>query len=263
MNIENTLTLDWKNSGINDGDTVLIHSSISNTLRRIETSGVKPSVEIIFESFLRAVGSDGTLVFPLFNFEFTQGVPFDIKETPSHMGALTEFARKHPKSIRTGHPIYSFAVIGKNTSKFDNLKNFSGYGANSPFSVVHELNGKIAVLDLPDQNSMTFYHYVEECCEVPYRYHKTFTAPYMDAEGSCEDETFGLFVRDLEAGVRTKVDPMGELLWEKGIYQGDRPKIGTGLRTIGAQSLFCETKSVIENGKAKGLLYDIEKPISK
>lgn len=54
----------------------------------------------------------GTLLFPSFNFEFTESVPFDIKTTPSHMGALTEAARMHSQAIRTGHPIYSFAAIG-------------------------------------------------------------------------------------------------------------------------------------------------------
>lgn len=258
LDIENRLALDWQSSGIKDGDTVLLHSNVSNTLRRMKKMGEKPSLEIVLNSFLTAVGSEGTLILPLFNFDFTQGVTFDFHETPSHMGALTELARKYPGAIRTGHPIYSFAVIGANAFKFDGVKNFSGYGKDSPFAIIHELKSKIAVLDLPDQNSMTFYHYVEETCDVPYRYHKTFTARYKDTDGFLENKTFGLFVRDIEAGVRTKVDPMGELLWEQGLYEGNRPKVGTGLRTINAAALYDETKRVIDNGNAKGLLYDIE-----
>ena len=258
MSIENELTSQWQSSGIKNGDTVLLHSNVSNTLRRIRKMGEKPSLEIILNSFLNAVGPKGTLVLPLFNFDFTQGVAFDLHETPSHMGALTELARNHPNAIRTGHPIYSFAVIGANASIFDGTKNFSGYGKDSPFAILHELKGKIAVLDLPDQNSMTFYHYVEETCDVPYRYHKTFTALYKDTNGSFKKQTFGLFVRDIDAGVHTKVNPMGELLWDKGLYQGSRPKVGTGLRTIDAEALFDETKKIIDSGNAKGLLYDIQ-----
>ncbi len=258
MKIVDELASDWNKSGISKGSIVLLHSNISNTLRRIKRSGAKPSVDIILDSFLKAVGSDGTLVLPLFNFEFTQGVAFDIQQTPSQMGALTELARHHPAAIRTGHPIYSFVAIGAQTSKFAGLKNFSGYGADSPFGIIHQINATIAILDLPDQNSMTFYHYVEECCDVDYRYHKSFTAPYINGDGSQKDETFGLFVRDVEAGVRTKVDPMGELLWQAGHYLGNRPKVGTGLRTISAETVFEETKSIIISGKAKGLLYDIE-----
>lgn len=258
MHIIDQLTSDWNRSGIAEGSTVLLHSNISNALRRIKKAGFKPSIDIIFDSFLNAVGPDGTLVFPLFNFEFTQGATFNINETPSQMGSLTEYARNRSEAIRTEHPIYSFAAIGKHAGKFEGIRNFSGYGLDSPFGILHEMDATIAVLDLPEQNSMTFYHYVEECCEVSYRYHKKFTGIYVDANGEAKSETFGLFVRDVNAGIKTKVDPMGEILWEKGLYRGCRPKIDTGLRTINATTLFDETKKVLDSGNAKGVLYDVE-----
>ena len=62
-------------------------------------------------------------MFPLFNFDFTSGVQFDIRTSKSHMGALTEEARNHPNAVRTGHPIYSFCAIGKHASKFESLDN--------------------------------------------------------------------------------------------------------------------------------------------
>ncbi|TDA70079.1 MAG: hypothetical protein D9V47_03140 [Clostridia bacterium] len=61
-----------------------------------------------------------------------------------------------------GHPIYSFAVIGALSERFHGVDNFSGNGAGSPFGILCELDGKIAVLDLDDQNSMTFYHHIEQ-----------------------------------------------------------------------------------------------------
>jgi aminoglycoside 3-N-acetyltransferase len=141
---------------------------------------------------------------------------------------------------------------------FRGLKNFSGYGQDSPFGILHRLGGKIGVIDLPDLNSMTFYHYVEESLEAPYRYHKTFTGQYSDEDGVESAKTFGLFVRDVEKGVQTHVDPMGEILWEKGLYTGFRPKEGCGLRVISAPRMFDEVASVLNEGRAKGLLYEIE-----
>jgi aminoglycoside 3-N-acetyltransferase len=110
---------------------------------------------------------------------------------------------------------------------------------------------------LPDQNSMTFYHYIEESLNVSYRYHKTFTGPYVDEEGIEEARSFGLFVRKLDEGVVTHVDPMGEILWDKGLYTGCRPKQGSGLRVISAPRMFNEVAEVIREGKAQGLLYEI------
>ncbi len=104
----------------------------------------------------------------------------------------------------------------------------------SPFAILRELNGKIAVLDLPDQNTMTFYHYVEEMYGVPYRYMKTFTGEYTGSNGKTEVRTYGLFVRDIEKKVLTHVNPAGELMWNNGLYKSFRPHEGTGLRVISA-----------------------------
>lgn len=251
------LAKDWHGSGVRRGDTLLVHSSIGRTLRRISDATRKATPADIINSFLLALGPSGTLMLPLFNFDFTKGVPFDLRNTPSHMGALTETARTWPGAVRTSHPLYSFAVIGQHAQAFGALRNTSGYGADSPFGLLHQMNGKIGILDLPDQESMTFYHFVEECLEVPYRYHKHFSGTYIDADGETSTKSFSLFVRDIDRGVVTNVNPMGEILWEKQAYVGCRPKEGCGLRTIRTSRLFSEVATVIQENRAKGILYDI------
>jgi len=253
-----TLSDEWKEAGVQEGDVLLVHSSLKRTLRRYLKSGTKLSPQNILESFLKAVGSSGTLLFPLFNFDFTKGIAFDMRSTPSHMGALTEAGRIHPFAVRTGHPIYSFAAIGNAAEKFRGINNFSGYGSDSPFALLRELNGKIAVLDLPDQHSMTFYHHVEEMQEVDYRYHKKFTADYTDESGNSESRTYGLFVRNIEKGVLTHVNPAGALLWENSLYSGHRPNVDSGLRVISARKMYDFVTDLIMSGKAKNALYRIE-----
>lgn len=129
------------------------------------------------------------MLFPLFNFDFTESIPFDIRSTPSRMGALAETARTWPGSVRTGHPIYSFAALGAQAQKFSGVDNRSGYSANSTFCMLHDMDGHIAIIDLPDQHSMTFYHHVEEMHEVPYRYFKDFSGSYTDAAGQTSERT--------------------------------------------------------------------------
>jgi aminoglycoside 3-N-acetyltransferase len=106
---------------------------------------------------------------------------------------------------------------------------------------------------------MTFYHHVEEMHNVPYRYHKTFTGDYTDADGVKGRRTYGLFVRDIERGVCTHVDPAGELLWENGLYSGDRPGEGTRLRVISARRMYELVSDIILSGRAEGLLYKLDK----
>ena len=246
------LVEDWRAAGISEGDMVLVHSSTRRTLKR----GYSP--EQIRDSFLEAVGPKGTVLFPLFNFNFCKGDAFDMRSSKSRMGALTEAARQHPEAVRTGHPAYSFAVLGAEAEAFRKVYNSSGYGTDSPFAMLHRRGGKIAVLDLMGQNSMTFYHYVEEMHRVFYRYHKVFTCPFTDWDGVTGERHFSIYVRDLERGVLTDVNPMDERLWDQGLYSGCRPGEGHGLRVIEARKMFDPVAQAITSGEVEGVLFSYE-----
>jgi len=256
------LATQWREAGVRSGETLLLHSSLRRTTRAIARAGgqIADTPEIVLDSLLEALGQYGTLLLPLFNFDFTIGAAFDIRATPSQMGALTEAGRLRSGAVRTGHPIYSFAILGRRAGEFRGVENFSGYGADSPFAMLRAMGGRIGVLDLPDQHSMTFYHHVEEMKAAPWRNHKTFEGDYIGADGARATRRFGLFVRDLQRGVVTDVDAMGELLWSRGLYQGDRPGEGGGLRLIDANTLFDAVSEVIDDGRAQGLLYRLDTP---
>lgn len=252
------LASEWRAAGIEPGDTVLIHTSLKRTFTRYAAQGHTLTAQMILRSFLQALGPSGTLLLPLFNFDFTRGVPFDMRATPSQMGALTEAGRMTPGAVRTGHPIYSFAVLGRQAELFRGVDNFSGYGADSPFAMLRQLDAKIASVNLYDQNSMTFYHHVEEMHNVPYRFHKRFTAPYTDLNGVTEERTYGLFVRNLELGTLTHVNPCGELMWQAGLYSGCRPEEGSGMRVVSARKMYDVVSQIITSGRARGILFRVE-----
>ena len=248
----------WKDCGVNRGDTVLIHSSMRRTFMEIARRGHKATSEVVIDSLLELVGPNGTILFPLFNFDFPVSRQFSILTTPSQMGRVTEDARTTFEGSRTGHPIYSFYAIGKNEKYFSSIDNFSGYGSDSPFSKLRELDGKIAVIDLDDQQSMTFYHHVEEMCAVNYRYHKIFEGAYTNILGICNLRQYSLFVRDLEAGIVTDVNRMGDILWREGLYKGNLPNIGNGLRSISANVMYERTKREIVEGRSMETLFSID-----
>jgi aminoglycoside 3-N-acetyltransferase len=249
----------WHGCGIDPGDTVLIHSSARRTIRRYRDQGVPLTPGHIVESFLTSVGRGGTLLLPVFNYGFNRGEGFDIRTTPSEVGAIPEAGRIHSDAIRTGHPVYSFAAIGHDARAFRDVVNYSGYGLDSPFSILKEMGGKIGILDVIERSSMTYYHYVEEMMNVPYRYHKEFAGEYTDCLGHTTTREFGLFVRYIEPDyyVDPDTNPMGELLWQKGLYGGYPPQTGPGLRTISARTLYDEVADVICKGRAEGILYTL------
>jgi aminoglycoside 3-N-acetyltransferase len=252
-----TLQQRWKRSGLEEGDTILIHSNIKRTLLEYRTSNIQFSPPDILESFLDVIGPRGTLLLPLFNFDFVKGVPFDIRRSESQMGVLTEIGRIFPGAVRTGHPIYSFAAIGYRSSDFSGIDNTSGYAEDSPFGVLKRLEGKIGSLDLEDQKSMTFYHHVEEVKQVDYRYFKSFYGGYTNILGETSFKKYDLYVRDIERGVITDVNRAGELMWGAGLYCGFRPNQGPGLRFVKAKAMFEFVEGLIDAGKALGTLYSI------
>jgi aminoglycoside N3'-acetyltransferase len=227
------------------------------TYRELRNRGFNLDSSVIIDSLLSVLGEKGTLILPLFNFDFPASKFFSMTDTPSQMGRVTEDARLSFPGVRTGHPVYSFYVIGRHQESFRGLVNRSAYGADSPFAKLLELDGKIGVVDLEDQDSMTMYHHVEEMLDIPYRHHKDFSGVYIDSDQKETNETFSIFVRDLEKRITTDVNNMGEILWKEGIYTGSRPGVGNGLRVARARELFQRTKQEIQAGRALGNLYSV------
>lgn len=251
----------WNKSGIDKGDTILIHSSLSGFLRRYRTLEIPVSPNDVLDSLIMAAGKNGTLIFPTYNFDFTKGITFDIRKTKSETGALSEAARLHQDSVRTGHPLFSFAVIGYNKNIFEDLCNISAFGKDSPFAKLLQLNGKIAAIDVAGENCMTFYHHVEEMENAPNRFHKIFRGNYTDIHGMQSEREFSVYSRKIEEGVETDVKPMEEYLWSKKLYSGYRPGEGSCMHVIIAEKVYEEASAVIKEGRSLGMLYKIKEQI--
>ena len=151
-----------RNCRIFSGDTLLLHSNITKWTISLLKAGNKKPLKLILDAFINYLGEKGTLLLPTFNFDFSNIGYYDYYNTPSKMGSLSQASLKSKKFKRTKHPIYSFAVHGYHSESFLDLKNKGATAFDSPFALIRKLNGKIGIIDLSDQNCMTFYHYVED-----------------------------------------------------------------------------------------------------
>jgi len=236
--------------GVEAGDALLVHSSYKSF------GGVDGGPQTVIDALLDALGSDGTLIMPAFNFDFCKGEPWDVNETPSHMGIITELVRKDPRSKRVFHPIYSFSIIGKQAEFLTKARYKSSYERDSLFGKLRQLDGKIMVIGLSYNDSMTFFHHVEELEGVDYRYLKTFTGMVTDEAGNTYEDSFQMLVRDIEQGVETMVDPMGDLAEEKGLIR--HRQIGdAAVKLMKANDIYEFTAR--EMRRDPKLLYRIEK----
>ena len=61
--------------GVEEGDTLLVHSSYKSL------GEVDGGPQTVIRALEAALGAEGTLIMPTFNFDFNKGVPWDVRKT--------------------------------------------------------------------------------------------------------------------------------------------------------------------------------------
>jgi aminoglycoside 3-N-acetyltransferase len=159
--------------GIRHGDIVLVHSD-STAIREFTGLMWGEALNLLKECFLNVLGESGTLIVPTFNWDFCKGKPYSHERTRSQVGMFTNNVLFDERSIRSFHPIYSFAAIGPATRDlFSNISK-SSFGENSVFHRLHKINAKIIFFNVSFEKC-TFLHYVEQSKGISYRFLKQFT----------------------------------------------------------------------------------------
>jgi aminoglycoside 3-N-acetyltransferase len=194
---------------VNKGDRLFISSDVIDLLYVGMKHDDTTDLNVLIDSLQEAVGEEGTLIFPTYNWDFCSGKDFDYNKTKSHTGSLSQAALNRKDFRRTKHPIYSFAVWGKDTEYLCGLDNVSSFGVDSPFHYFKEKNVKNLIINLELADCFTFTHHVEEMNRevIPYRYMKIFYGNYIDEQGEKTKRSYTMLVRSLAK--KTEGDGIG------------------------------------------------------
>lgn len=158
--------------GLVAGDIVIIHSSMDQLHLSFSFGRIISIVRSV-------IGENGTMLFPTFpslpSYEFLRsGEIFDVRKTPSHMGILTEYARRQRDAIRSLHPTKSVCAIGPHAQTLTATHSDSPYAFDrcSPYFKLAESRGKIVGLGVSTQRN-SFVHCVEDILkeDFPVRVH--------------------------------------------------------------------------------------------
>lgn len=182
------LVEELKKIGLKKGDSVLVHSSLSK-IGYVE-GGSKTIVDALFET----IGETGTLLFPTFpatgrhKTYLEEDHVFDVKNTPSQMGSVTEYFRKLEDVFRSLHPTDCVAAKGPLADYYTNshFGELTPYTENSPFRKLCSKNGKILMLGTTLNGACTNLHTLEDAVnfKFPVYDQKTFEVKMIDANGS-------------------------------------------------------------------------------
>ena len=238
---QDDLLKDFRNAGIIEGDSLLVHASLSNI------GFVENGASSVVDALLEAVGENGNLLMPTspnakLQLDYVRKLEvFDVENDSSKLGAISEYFRKLPQSKRSAHPTEPVSCVGPKADYFtaDHFGCLTPYTEKSPFYRISEIGGKILYLGVTFDNSGTNLHTLEDAIDdfvYPVYYPEVFEIPVKFVDGSIR--SMKTKVHNPEQSAKRKCDGLIPLFKEKGVLS--EVKIGK------AKSLLVDAKALFD-----------------
>lgn len=171
--IYSQLVSDFKALGVEHGQTLMLHSSMS------AVGAVMGGPNVVLQALFEVLGIDGTLMM----YVGWQDIPDFVLELPPKIrevyyaehpafdpataravrdhGILAEFFRTWPNTKRSQNPEASMVAFGRQAEYISADHPFDyGYGAGSPLAKLVEMRGYVLMLGAP-LDAITLLHYAE------------------------------------------------------------------------------------------------------
>lgn len=217
---------DLKRLGLNPGDTVIFHSSLSSI------GHVAGGADTVIDGILNVLGMKGTLLMPSFaagseHELLRKGLIFDLKTSNSQMGIITETFRKRKGVIRSLNPSHCVAGFGTSAQRIlsGHEKCNVSVGRNTPFEKLVRMGGKILLLGVTHENN-TILHYLENTNGAPTLSRELFNPVVIDMDG----HTHVVPTYPHMPGLKRRYQRVENILLDAGIQKND--KIGNAVSRI-------------------------------
>lgn len=184
----NHLVEDLRKMGIHAGETLLVHSSMS------KVGYLEGGPATFVKALLQVVGAEGNILMPSsptsgLTKDYMETNPvFDIRSTPSQLGAITEYFRSLEGVVRSFHPTEPVCAVGPMAEYFtqDHFGQITPYNSKSPFYRITEMQGKILYVGVTLDNAGTNLHVLEDAVDFKFPIYdaKTYDAQMVDADGN-------------------------------------------------------------------------------
>ncbi len=219
---QSDIVRDLKKMNVREGDSLLVHSSLS------KIGFVNGGAETVVNALLEALNPGGTLLMPsfpadTFHKEYLRRSPlFDIRNTPSNSGAISECFRKMKEVQRSFHPTDPVCAFGPLADYFTSghFGQLTPYNKFSPFYKLCEKKGKILMLGVTLDNAGTNLHLLEDAVEdfkFPVYDEQVFDVKMVDENGkTCSMKTK---VHNPEYSLKRKCDELIPLFEKEEVLQ--------------------------------------------
>lgn len=189
---ENDLTDALIKLGVNKGETILVHSALS------ELGYIEGGADSVICALRNAVGQDGTILAPAFTTPYIyfdgrinksiKYRPYDtrpngnLRDKGIYTGTLPRTMLKETDSARSNHSTHEWVAIGANAKEYTSGHGFldAPTGETSPLHKALNADGSVVFLGC-GINSNTFIHYIETIAKAPYLQNAVIS--YIDQNG--------------------------------------------------------------------------------
>jgi aminoglycoside 3-N-acetyltransferase len=137
----------------------------------------------------------GNVMIPTFSYTYPKNEVFNILETPSDVGLVTEFLRKRFPHKRTTDPFFSYLVFGGKGSEHLEVRDYECFGEKSLIADLFNQDGYICCIGNVFYNTPTEVHYIEKLLGVDYRFDKVFHGTIVDREGKQHQQKTTFYCR--------------------------------------------------------------------
>ena len=164
------LLIELRNMGIEAGDSLMVHAAMS------KIGFLENGPNTFIDALLETIGKTGNLLMPSspvdkLQYDYIrQGLVFDVKNTPSKMGAISETFRKMNGVLRSAHPTEPVCALGPDAKYFvqDHFGQETPYNKKSPWYRIMEKKGKILYVGVTLINAGTNLHVLEDLVDFKY-----------------------------------------------------------------------------------------------
>ena len=222
-----------RQAGVEAGDSLYVHSALMSFGKLVR--GVKRNAftGAFIEALQEVVGASGNVMMPTYSYSFCKQEVFDVENTPSTVGLLTEAFRKRPQAMRSVEGIFSSAIEGPDADVFLPTGP-SCFGTDSIFEKLYDRDVKFVFLG--ETFDLTFIHFVEQRLGIPYRYIKAFPGQVLQ-DGKTWDTVAYYNVRYLDYSVDYDMEKLAASMAAAGLVSS--AALGASkIRTITARKTY-------------------------
>ena len=253
-----------RETGLDSGDAVFFQSAMSSF------GEILGGATTVVDALEEIVGEEGLLAMPAFPIvggavEYLSAKPvFDVRLTPSTMGAISERFRKLPRTVRSLHPTHSVSVRGPGAERLvaGHESAATPFGVGTPFAGLIERNAWQIWFGCGIAAFTTYHAF--ECLRpdfpLPVFVEQPFSARCLDAEG--REHIVETLVHDpLVSARRIDANPIiaarwRSLLLDQGVIRSVR--LGRGeILSVQMRPLMAELERLLGKGIT---IYDLPVP---